>query len=121
MDKLSDYRSIVQTVIKTYADLGKQAFEIKPKSASVSSTEAVVIFDDRRDRYLLMIMGWHGEERINSTMIHVRLHNGKIWIEEDWTEDGVATDFLQAGVPPEDIILAFHPPQLRQYTDFATA
>ncbi|GAB1544880.1 hypothetical protein NUACC21_75560 [Scytonema sp. NUACC21] len=43
----------------------------------------------------------------------------KIWIEEDWTEDGVATDFLQKGIAPEEIVLAFHPPHVRQYTEFA--
>lgn len=53
--------------------------------------------------------------------IYVCLKHNKIWIEEDWTEDGVATDFLNAGVPKDDIVLAFHPPHLRQYTEFATA
>ncbi len=49
------------------------------------------------------------------------LKDGKIWIEEDRTEDGIATDLLQAGVSCEDIVLAFHPPRLRQFTEFATA
>ena len=54
-------------------------------------------------------------------MIHVRLKDDKIWIEEDWTEDGVATDLLQKGVSREEIVLAFHPPHVRQYTEFAIA
>ncbi|WP_333152179.1 MULTISPECIES: element excision factor XisI family protein [unclassified Microcoleus] len=33
----------------------------------------------------------------------------------------MATDLLQAGVSREDIVLAFHPPRLRQFTEFATA
>lgn len=28
---------------------------------------------------------------------------------------------LEAGVPKEDIVLAFHQPELRQYTEFAAA
>ncbi|MEG4275678.1 MULTISPECIES: element excision factor XisI family protein, partial [unclassified Microcoleus] len=42
-------------------------------------------------------------------------------VEEDRTEDGIATDLLQAGVSCEDIVLAFHPPRLRPFTEFATA
>ena len=49
----------------------------------------------------------------------VQLHDGKIWIEKDTTEDGIATDLMREGVPREDIVLAFHPPEMRQYTDFA--
>ncbi len=66
-----------------------------------------------------MKMGWHQDNRIKRNVIHVRLKNQKIWIEEDWTEDGIATDLLQAGVQREDIVLAFHPPRLRQFTEFA--
>jgi hypothetical protein len=69
----------------------------------------------------LIARGGQGEERIKENTIPVRLRDGKIWIEEDWTEDGVVTDFLQAALPREDIVLAFHPPHLRQYTELAIA
>jgi XisI protein len=41
--------------------------------------------------------------------------------EKDTTEDGIATDLVREGVPREDIVLAFQPPEMRQYTDFAAA
>ncbi len=59
--------------------------------------------------------------------VHIRIKNHKIWIEEDWTEEGIATDLLNAGVPQSDIVLAFHPlsdaygGKLRALTEFATA
>jgi hypothetical protein len=53
--------------------------------------------------------------------VYVRLRDGKFWVEEDWTEEGIATALLTAGVPKEDIVLAFHEPKMRQYTDFAVA
>ncbi len=81
----------------------------------------MLVFDGQHDHYLLIARGGQGEERIKENTIHVRLRDGKIWIEEDWTEDGVVTDFLQPAVPQEDIVLAFHPPHLRQYTEFAIA
>jgi hypothetical protein len=42
--------------------------------------------------------------------VYVRIRDRKFWIEEDWTEDGIATDLVRAGVPKEDIVLAFHEP-----------
>ena len=54
----------------------------------------MLVFDELHDHYLLIGRGWPGEERIKKNTIHVRLRDGKIWIEEDWTEDGVVTDFL---------------------------
>jgi hypothetical protein len=49
------------------------------------------------------------------------LQNGKIWIENDWTEEGLVTGLLECGVPPEDVVLAFHPPEMRSHTEFAVA
>jgi hypothetical protein len=111
MDKLASYRLIIQKVLEDYQHLSLDNPEI----------ESVLLVDSIRDQYLLLKMGWHQDKRIKRTVIHVRLKDQKIWIEEDWTEDGVATDFLQAGVSREDIILAFHPPHLRRHSEFAVA
>jgi hypothetical protein len=46
--------------------------------------------------------------------------NGKFWIEEGWTEDGIATELAQAGVPKEDIVLAFHKPDWRVRQQYPT-
>ena len=47
--------------------------------------------------------------------------NGKIYIQHDGTEDGIATDLEIAGVPKSDIVLAFHAPELRKHTEYAIA
>ncbi|MEZ2248197.1 MULTISPECIES: XisI protein [unclassified Microcoleus] len=111
MDKLERYRSLIQKILEEYQQL----------SSGNSDVESVLLFDPIREQYLLIKMGWYQDNRIKSNVIHVRLKDGKIWIEEDRTEDGIATDLLQAGVSCEDIVLAFHPPRLRQFTEFATA
>jgi hypothetical protein len=112
MDRVNEYRSVVKEVLAEY-----QALNLKADS----KTESVLALDEVNDQYLLILMGWNRDERIKNTMIHVRLKDGKIWIEEDWTEEGVATDLLLKGVDREAIVLAFHPPQVRQYTEFAIA
>ena len=50
-----------------------------------------------------------------------RIQGGKIWIEEDGTQEGLATLLVAAGVPREDIVLAFHAPEMRALSDFAVA
>jgi hypothetical protein len=37
------------------------------------------------------------------------------------TEDGIANRLLEAGVPKEDIVLAFQPPEFRRHSEFAVA
>lgn len=83
------------------------------------NVETVIL--EGEGQFLLKRIGWHEGERINNTVVFVRLVNDKIWIEEDWTEEGIATELLRAGVPRDDIVLAFHPPQLRHMTEFASA
>ena len=112
MDRLNHYRQIIQDILTQYHHINEK---------SSSKTESALAFDEVHDQYLLLLMGWHKDERIKSVMIHIRLKDEKIWIEEDWTEDGVATDLLLKGVAREEIVLAFHPPHVRQYTEFAIA
>lgn len=112
MDRLKHYRQIIQEVLTEYHHLNEK---------SGSKIESVLAFDEIHDQYLLLLMGWHKDERIKSVMIHIRLKDEKIWIEEDWTENGVATDLLLKGIPKEEIVLAFHSPHVRQYTEFASA
>ena len=38
---------------------------------------------------------------------------------EDWTEENFAEQLLAVGIPNNDIVLAFNPPDIRQYTEFA--
>ncbi|MDB9524784.1 XisI protein [Oscillatoria sp. CS-180] len=112
MDRVEHYRDIVRQVLTDYQQLNEK---------SESATESALVFDETHDHYLIVLMGWNDDERIKSNMIHVRLKDGKIWIEEDWTETGVATDLLENGISKDAIVLAFHPPQVRRYTEFAAA
>jgi len=112
MDRLNHYRKTIQDILIEYHQLNEK---------SCSTTESALAFDEVHDQYLLLLIGWHNDERIKSVMIHIRLKDNKIWIEEDWTEDGVATELLHKGIAREEIVLGFHPPHVRQYTEFALA
>lgn len=110
MEKSAAYRQLIKDAVSAYA----QPF-------SQSEIEVVTIFDDEREQYQLLHLGWRQKKRVYSVILHLRLHNGKIWIERDGTADGVAYALLANGVPHEQIVLAFHSPWKRQFTEFAVA
>ncbi len=113
MDNLAEYRNLIKQLLSHYAELINR----RPKP----DRETGVVFDEERGHYMLITVGWSEQRRIRGTTVYVRLRNGKFWIEEDWLENGIATDLLAAGVPKEDIVLAFHPPETRPMTEFAVA
>lgn len=80
---------------------------------------AEVIFDEVRDRYQVVHVGWSNKRRVYGCILHLDIKNGKIWIQHDGTEAGITNELMQRGVPREDIVLAFHSPFKRQFTEFA--
>lgn len=112
MDKLETYRSLVMTILKKHANLTH-----RPQAG----VESHAIFDQNHDRYMMFRIGWRERKRVHTPFVYIHFKNNKIWIEEDWTEDGIATELLDANVPREDIVLAFHHPEKRPYTEFAVA
>jgi|HubBroStandDraft_4_1064222.scaffolds.fasta_scaffold286533_2 hypothetical protein len=113
MDRLTRYRTLVKQIVQKHADL--------LNSQPVPGEEVDCVFDDLRDQYLLLKYGWPRGKHTHYTKIHIRISNGKIWIEEDMTEVGIANELVEAGIPKEDIVLAFNPPELRNIADYAVA
>jgi len=109
MDTLTRYRQYVQQIIDEYS-------QYKPAYGDV---ELETIFDTAHDHYQLLSVGWNNYERIHGSILHVDIRNDKIWIQYDGTEEGIANRLVEMGVPRDDIVLAFHPPYKRQYTNFA--
>jgi len=113
MDKLEHYRFLVKKILTEYHQLFSQA--------ASPNVEMLLAFDEERDQYLWFQVGWTSEERIKGISLHLRIKNEKIYIEEDWTEEGIANELLREGVPKEDIVLAFYDPEARKLTEFAIA
>ncbi|NER33842.1 MAG: XisI protein [Oscillatoria sp. SIO1A7] len=106
-----DYRDIIEKIIE------KHATENDPSDAD----KVRVVFDRKRDSYLLLSVGWRGDERIYGSSIHIDIKDGKIWIQEDFTEEGIANQLVELGVPKTNIVLGFREPYVRQFTGFAVA
>lgn len=113
MDKVTKYRQLLKQILSRHIELVNR----RP----VPGVDAELILDEKRDNYMWITVGWSGAERIDGITFFARIRNGKFWIEEDWTEEGIATHLLAAGVPKADIVLAFHHPSVRPQTEFAVA
>jgi hypothetical protein len=68
-----------------------------------------------------MLFGRNKDRRVHNNLLHVRLHNGKVWIELDEAFEGITHAPIEAGIPRGAIVLAMHSPWKRQFTEFAVA
>ena len=111
MDKLIHYQNFIRQILTEYERISAQV--------TVPDVDEVLIFDDERKQYLWFNIGWKQGKRVKAISVYIRIKNEKIYIEEDWTEEGMANELLRLGVPKEDIVLAFQPPEVRKFTEFA--
>jgi hypothetical protein len=113
MDQLTRYRALVRRLLGDKAEL--------MQSQPAPGLETFCVFDTEHDHYLLLTLGWSERRRVRGTILFVRIRDGKLWVEEDMTEEGIATELVNAGVPRQHIVLAFQHPEMRPYTEFAVA
>ena len=113
MDKVTEYPKLIKRILTEYVELSTR----HPHPG----IETFLIVDESKAHYIWMNLGWQNGDRVTGMTVYVRIQDSKFWIEEDWTENGIATDLVRSGVPKEDIVLAFHEPKMRQYKDFAVA
>ncbi len=110
MDKVKKYREIIERILTEHANQPYSHDDIKSQT----------VFDRENDRYLLVDVGWRKKRfRVHGTLVHVEIIDGKFWIQYDGIEGGIATDLEAADVPKSDIVLAWHEPEIRKYTDYA--
>jgi XisI protein len=111
MDRLRTYRDLIKQSLNEHAELMRQQ--------PVPGLEIICILDEDRDQYRLLYVGWENGQRRRYTTLHARIRNGEIWIEEEWTEEGLANRLIEGGVPKEAIVLAFQSPVPHTLADYA--
>lgn len=111
MDSVNSYRQAVERVLTAYTTI--------PYAHGDLRCEA--LFDREHDRYALITLGWDAGKRVHFPLVHIDIVGGKVWIEKDNTEDGVAPELVEAGIPKSHIVLAFRSPEMRKHTEYAVA
>ncbi|MEM9007895.1 MAG: XisI protein [Cyanobacteria bacterium P01_F01_bin.86] len=111
MDKLATYRESVKTLLSRYAqtDVADETVEVQ------------LIFDEQRDHYQWMNVGWEDLKRVYRCIVHFDIRDGKVWLQQNLTDRNLAEELVEMGVTREDIVLGFQPPYKRPYTDYGVA
>lgn len=109
MVELEQYRQKIQKLLQDYADLDSNDPEV----------ETETIFDTVRDHYQLVHVGWQDDRRIYGCSLHLDIKDGKIWLQHNGTENDIAAELVALGIPKSDIVIGFHSPFKRQFTDYA--
>lgn len=111
VEKLNRYRQIIERVLETHAKM----------PAVPETVEGIAVCDPIRDQYLLMDVGWAPYGRAHDVVVHLRLKDGKVWIEWDGIEYGIAQDLIEAGIPEEDIVMSFERDEPEALQELAAA
>jgi XisI protein len=112
MSKFQKYSEIIKNLIEEYALPGLGSSDI----------EKQVLIDTTHHHYQLVHIGWDSSKFIHSVSLHFDIKpDGKIWLQQNWTEDDIALELERRGVQKSDIVIGFHPPRLRKYTAYAEA
>ncbi len=109
MDTIETYRQIIQRVLEEYAAIPYAYGDIQSE----------IIVDVKGDHYLLLTQGWEKNKRVHGCLVHIDIADGKVWIQRDGTEQGIANELVAAGIPKNRIVLGFQPAEIRPYTEFA--
>ena len=111
MDRDDTYRAIVKRVLQEVADI----------TPSEETIRTEFVCDDTLGHYQIGQVGWENKRRVDEVFVHIDVLDGKVWLQHDGTNLRLAEDLVRAGIPKEDIVLAFHHPSRRQDTEFAVA
>lgn len=109
MDTIETYRRLIQKILSDHAQIPYAHGDLQLET----------VFDREADHYLLIILGRENGKRVHGCLAHIDIIDGKIWIQRDGTEHGIANELVEAGVPKEHIVLGFRSPAIRKHTDFA--
>ncbi len=99
MNKVTKYRQIVCQFLQDFAK---------------DDSEAQLIFDSERDRYLVMHVAWRNDYRIYGCAMQLDLIDQQVWIQNNSTEIYVDRESIERGIDPQDVVLGFRSPSVRK-------
>ena len=109
MDTVERYIQIVQQLLNDSVSL--------PVS-NTANIDREVVFDTKHHRYLLLSLGWFKGQRVHHVVIHIDIIDEQVWIQANNTDRLIAEELVEAGVPPQSIVLGLQPPEIRPHTAY---
>ena len=116
MDRLALYSKNIQNILGNFVKHHKIT-ATKPGD----EIEYQLSLDPERHHYQVVLVGWEDMRRVHYPLFHLDIKNGKVWVQEAASEFDIVGELEDAGIPKSDIVLAFHAPYKRPYTEYAVA
>jgi hypothetical protein len=110
-EKLNRYKRICRQIVERHAAMPSEP----------TSVESLAVCDSESGNYLLMDIGWYPKERAHYVVVHLRVKGGKVWVEYDGVEYGIAKDLIEAGIPEEDVVWPSNERDRRRFTELVAA
>jgi hypothetical protein len=66
----------------------------------------------------VMQVGCNGDRRIHGSILHIDIRDGKVWIEYKGTDARIGEELVAASIGRDDMVLGFHPAELRPLTGY---
>src|ERR1051326_216638 len=101
MDKLICYRNLIKQALTERANL--------MRSQPLPGEEIICLLDEATDNYLIIRVGWVKGKRLYSVTLHLRLVEGNIYVEQDWTDD-IVSDLVMDGISRDDLVFSVTTP-----------
>ncbi len=87
MDRVGEYRQHIRDILAEYR-------QYRPAYGEI---EIEQVIDPEGDHYQLLSVGWQNRQRVHGSIVHIDIRDGKIWIQHDGTEEGVANQLVARG------------------------
>lgn len=110
MDKVAQYQNIIIQYLEEYAAV---------PYGNPTEIKKIVISDREHNHFQLVSTGWDKGTFSFDVLFHFDIQEEKVWILQNWTEEEVAEELVELGVPKEDIVLGFIPESARPYSGYA--
>ena len=104
-----------------YAKLIENIIEKRHQKSSPGQVRVEKVIDRENQHYLLIQVGWKNNKCHYGCLLHLDIIDGKIYIQQNNTEDLIAQNLVELAVPKTDIVLGIHAPFERQFTDYAVS
>ena len=111
MDTITHYQQLLEQILSAHASI---------PFAGRGQIQSKTVFQHETQCYLLFAIGWQQKKRVHDCLVHADIIDGKIWVQADGTEYGIANELVDAGIPKDHIVLGFHSHDVRQFTGFAS-
>lgn len=108
--------------IKNYQAILEDFLAKEAQDRVIPGLEFQVIADKQNNHLQLVEMGWYEKRYIHSVIFHFQIKpTGRIWILANNTDILVAEALMKLNVLASDIVIGFHPVNVRPFTGFTVA